>query len=189
LFPCRVYGKKPLIQTVFKQQSMSIEIKVGNRLASVELIRQEGNILDIKIDDIIYNVDVMHTTQGTFSIIHNGHSYNIELDNKENKKYTAFTLYRTFDIEVIDAETRYINNRGGSGFINTENTITSPMPGKVVKILFAEGDAVKKGETVIVISAMKMESEYKSPMDGVINRIGVKEGDTVDSNQVLIEIE
>ncbi len=168
---------------------MSIEIKVGDRLASVELIKQDGNLLDIKIDDVVYNLDVLHNSQGTFSIIHNGHSYNIELDYRDNKKYTAFTLYKTYDVEVIDAETRYLNNRGGSGFLNNANTIISPMPGKVVKILLSEGDQVKKGETVVVISAMKMESEYKSPKDGTILKIAVSEGDTVDSNQVLVEIE
>ena len=63
------------------------------------------------------------------------------------------------------------------------------MPGKIVRINYSEGDPVKHGDTVVVISAMKMESEYKSPRDGVIRKIAVKVGDTVDSNQVLFEIE
>jgi biotin carboxyl carrier protein len=71
----------------------------------------------------------------------------------------------------------------------SENTISSPMPGKVVKIPVVEGEQVKKGDTVITISAMKMESEYKSPIDGKIVKIHVQEGSTVDANQILIEIE
>jgi biotin carboxyl carrier protein len=63
------------------------------------------------------------------------------------------------------------------------------MPGKVVKIPVKTGDTVQKGDTVITISAMKMESEYKSPKDGRVGRIHVTEGSTVDANQVLIEIE
>ena len=48
---------------------------------------------------------------------------------------------------------------------------------------------LKKGDTVITISAMKMESEYKAPIDGIVKKINVEEGSTVESNQVLIEIE
>ena len=52
-----------------------------------------------------------------------------------------------------------------------------------------EGDQVKEGETVIIISAMKMESEYKAPKDGIIKKIHVKNEETIDSNQVLIELD
>ena len=63
------------------------------------------------------------------------------------------------------------------------------MPGKVVKILFKEGQEVKKGETVIIISAMKMESEYKAKKDGIIKKILIVEGATIDGNQTLVIIE
>jgi biotin carboxyl carrier protein len=63
------------------------------------------------------------------------------------------------------------------------------MPGKVVKILVSEGDEIKEGENAIIISAMKMESEYKSPKDGIVKQINVKEGDTIEGDQVLIELE
>ena len=63
------------------------------------------------------------------------------------------------------------------------------MPGKVVKVLVNEGDVVKEGQTTIIISAMKMESEYKAPMDGIVKKINVRDGDTVEGNQILIELE
>jgi biotin carboxyl carrier protein len=63
------------------------------------------------------------------------------------------------------------------------------MPGKIVKILVSEGDAVEVGQTVIIVSAMKMESEFKASKAGIIAKISVAEGDTVDGNQVLVEIE
>ena len=62
------------------------------------------------------------------------------------------------------------------------------MPGKVVEVMIAEGDVVKKGDTMIIISAMKMESEYKAPKDGMVKKVNVKNQDTVDSNQILIEL-
>ena len=63
------------------------------------------------------------------------------------------------------------------------------MPGKVVKVFATEGEDVTKGQTLVVISAMKMESEYKAPMDGKIKKVAVKEGDTIEGNQILVELE
>jgi biotin carboxyl carrier protein len=141
------------------------------------------------VDGKIYNVDLLHTADGTFSIIEGGHSYNIELVPKKPKKYAAYTLYNSYDVDVIDAEERYLINRGGNGFASNENTISSPMPGKVVKVLVNEGDEVKSGDTAIIIAAMKMESEYKVPKDSIVKKINVSDGDTIEGNQILIELE
>ena len=169
---------------------MSIEIKLDKRIAFVEILKQYENLLEIKVDDKIYQVDLMHNDEGIFSILSNGRSYNIELvPQTKPKHYTAYTLYDSYDLEIIDAEARYLRNRAGSTPLLSENTIISPMPGKVVKIPFSVGDVVKKGDTIITISAMKMESEYKAPRDGIIAIIHVTEGSTVEANQVLIEIE
>lgn len=169
---------------------MAVEIKIGERVAWVNLINQDGNLLEVEVDGKRYKVDLMHTADGTFSILESGHSYNIELVPQNHpKKYTAYTLYEEFDIEVIDAEARYLLNRGGNGLASSEKKISSPMPGKVVKILVKEGEEVIEGQTTIIISAMKMESEYKAPMDGIIKKINVKDGDTVEGNQILIELE
>ena len=169
---------------------MSIEIKLDKRIASVEIIKQFENLLEIKVDDKIYQLNLMHNDEGIFSILANGRSYNIELvPQTKPKHYTAYTLYDNYDLEIIDAESRYLRNRSGGTQLMAENSITSPMPGKVVKIPVAVGDIVKKGDTVITISAMKMESEYKSPLDGEISKIHVTEGSTVSAGQVLIEIE
>jgi len=169
---------------------MSTEIRLDKRIASVEILKQFENLLEIKVDDKIYQVDLMHNDEGIFSILNKGRSFNIELvPQTKPKHYTAYTLYDHYDIEVIDAEARYLRNRSGVTQLLSENTISSPMPGKVIKIPVAVGDEVKKGDTVITISAMKMESEYKSPIDGKIVKIFVAEGSTVEANQKLIEIE
>lgn len=169
---------------------MSLEIKINDRTTTVKMISQNGNLLEIEVDGKVYHVDLLHTPDGTFSIIESGKSYNIELVPKNQpKKYTAHTLYHSYDVEIVDAESRYLINRGSNGAASHEKTIHSPMPGKVVRVLLKEGDVVKKGETVVIIAAMKMESEYKSPADGIIKKINVKEGETIEGDQILVEIE
>lgn len=169
---------------------MAIEIKIGNRVAWVDLINLNGNLLEVVVDGKNYKVDLMHTADGTFSILESGHSYNIELvPHNKPKKYTAYTLYEEYEVEIIDAEAKYLLNRGANGFASQEKKISSPMPGKVVKVLVNEGDEMKEGETAVIISAMKMESEYKAPMDGKVKKVYVKDGDTIEGDQVLIELE
>jgi len=169
---------------------MPVEVKLKGRIADVEIISQDGSNIEIRVDKKNYKVDLMHNAQGTFSIIEGGHSYDIELTRGDlPKKYTAYTLYNTYDIEIIDAETRYQLNRGGENLGRNENSISSPMPGKVTRILVSEGDIIKAGDTALIISAMKMESEYKSPKNGLVKTIFVKEGDTIEANQILIGIE
>jgi biotin carboxyl carrier protein len=169
---------------------MPVQVKVDERTAWVNLVSQNGNILEVDVDGKVYKVDLLHTPDGTFSIIEGSHSFNIELvPHKTPKQYTAHTLYKSYEVSIIDAEARYLQSRGGAGFSGSLNSISSPMPGKVVKILVSEGDEVNEGQTVIIISAMKMESEYKAPKNSVIKKINVAEGDTIDGNQVLIELE
>jgi biotin carboxyl carrier protein len=80
-------------------------------------------------------------------------------------------------------------NRNQSLLADEESVISSPMPGKVVKIPVQAGDKVKIGDTVIIVSAMKMESEYKAGKSGIIKDIHVGEGDTIEGHQPLITIE
>jgi biotin carboxyl carrier protein len=59
------------------------------------------------------------------------------------------------------------------------------MPGKVVKILVAEGEAIEAGQGVLLFEAMKMQNEIRSPGDGVLRRLHVEEGQAVEARTPL----
>ena len=169
---------------------MSIEILIDSESAELEIIERNGNKLRARVDNKEYNLDLVMVENGVYSIILDGMSYNVELVQAEHsKKYDINTYKRSYQVEIIDAESKYARNRKKSLMEGSENSIASPMPGKVVKIPVSEGDEIKAGETVIIVSAMKMENEYKSTIDGKVKKIMVKEGDTVDSNQPLVLLE
>ena len=67
--------------------------------------------------------------------------------------------------------------------------ITTPLPGKVTKVLVKEGVYVTEGDTVLIIEAMKLENEIHTPVTGFVKKIYVKEGDQVNPKETLIEIE
>ena len=165
-----------------------LEVKINDRTANVKLLKKEGNLVTVEVDDRVYDLDMVMVENGVYSVLYNNISYNVELFEKsDHKHFNVNTLYNSYDVEIIDAETKYKRNRNKEE-IDDIRKISSPMPGKVVKILVKKGDKVKAGDTVVIVSAMKMESEYKSPKDGKISKIHVSEGSTVDANQVLIEI-
>lgn len=169
---------------------MELELNVEGRKAILKEISRQGNQITMAVDDEIYVVDLVKVGPAEYSMLHNGRSYNIEVvPGSEQKHYTVNTFYFTHEIEVVDAESRYIRSRNDAAGGQASNIIRSPMPGKIVNILVAEGDAVEAGQTVIIVSAMKMESEFKASKAGIVSKILVKEGDTVDGNQVLVEIE
>ncbi len=67
--------------------------------------------------------------------------------------------------------------------------VASPMPGRVVKVLVAQGDAVKAGDALLVIEAMKMESRVPAPVDGRVATLFVKDGDEIKTDETLIQLE
>lgn len=169
---------------------MELELNLEGRKAIVKELNRDGNQLTIAVDDEIFTVDLVKVGPAEYSVLYKGRSYNIEVvPGSEPKHYTVNTFYFTHEIEVVDAESRYIRSRNDAAGGHISNIIRSPMPGKIVKILVAQGEAVEAGQTVIIVSAMKMESEFKAAKAGIVSEIPVKEGDTVDGNQVLVVIE
>ena len=170
---------------------MILELKINKTHDSkVELLKIDGNLLSFKVNDLTYDADIVKVADGVYSIVINGKSYNIDLFQEENSKnYIIKTFWQSFNVEVIDAETKYLNNRGKGIEDFGETVISSPIPGKVVKILVKPGDLVHEDQTVIVVEAMKMQSEYKVKKDRLIVEVKVKEGDTVNANQPLIVVE
>jgi len=169
---------------------MKTEININGRTAEVELLHRKGQEIKVRIDGETYEMDLAKVGEGIYSALLNAKSYNIEMVNTSSKRhYTVNTFYKSYDIEVIDPQARYMKNRAGASQQSSGDTIVSPMPGKVVKVLVQEGDEVEAGQTVMTISAMKMESEYKAPRDATVKKIHVAEGDVVDGNQVMMVFE
>ena len=70
-----------------------------------------------------------------------------------------------------------------------EGELEAPMPGRVTRVAVAVGDAVKRGQELIVVEAMKMENALVAPMDGVVKSLDVKVGDMVSPGPALVVIE
>ena len=81
--------------------------------------------------------------------------------------------------------TASVRGRGASA---GNGIVTSPMPGKVVKVLVKEGDEVAEGASIVVVEAMKMENELFSTRAGVVQKVFVAPGDAVEGGARLVTI-
>jgi biotin carboxyl carrier protein len=168
---------------------MAFEINLENRTAEVELLNKAGNKALIMVDGKKYDIDITMVEKGVYSIIYNGLSYNVELiEGDTSKKYVVNTFARTFNVTIVDAETKYQRSRLQGMDIEGANDLSSPMPGKVVKVPVTVGENVTAGQTLVVVEAMKMQSEFKATADRVVKEILVREGDTVEAHQIMIKL-
>mgnify|MGYP003159732474 CR=1 FL=1 len=157
-----------------------MEIHIGNRVADVSLVNKEGNKVQLTIDGKPYEVDIVMAENGSCSILHEGNSYNAELIQKESKK--------SYDVDIVDTQAKYLRMKKGDD-TRQDDKIIAPMPGKVVKIPVQKGDHLQAGDIVIVLEAMKMQSNYKVNSECIVKDILVNEGDSVNGNQTLILLE
>ena len=144
---------------------------------------EEGKQTEVEIDGKKIPVEFQKIDERFYSILIDNRSVGVGI-LKKGKKVEVFIDGNLYEFEAISEKER----QSGSALITGIQEIKSPMPSRVVKILKNTDEEVEEGEGVIVIEAMKMESELKSPIDGRVKEVKVKEGIAVESGTVLVVI-
>ncbi len=151
--------------------------------------------LDDREDQVALRVDG-RTLEVDMASIQGDHSYSLLIDGRS---YTAVTATQgerrevkvngvSSEVAVEDEQLARLRGQVKSRRRAGGEQIKAPMPGRVVSISAAVGDAVESGQGVVVIEAMKMENELRAHASGTVKEIRVGEGDTVDKNAVLVII-
>lgn len=136
----------------------------------------------IVLDRIVLNDKSTH-------VIYQNRSYTIEIVSFDKVEKTASVKVNgsIYKVAVEDQFDQLLKQLGMDNLAAAKvQQIKGPMPGLVLSVLVAEGDEVKKGDSLLVLEAMKMENMIKSPTDGIIKKISIKQGDKVEKNEVLI---
>jgi len=162
------------------------EVIIAEKTYRVELQRAGAGWL-CKLDGRELPVDVTAAQNGVLSLLLNGKSYEVKQEIAGNES-NIVVGHERFSVSLRDP--RSLRSRRGAGTSDQGvKKITAPMPGKIVRLLAAEGSAVQAGQSVIVIEAMKMQNELKAPKTGVMKKVMVAEGAAVDAGQTLAEVE
>jgi biotin carboxyl carrier protein len=122
---------------------------------------------------------------GVYSILLDGRSYDAFVTESSQGLVVSIDGHR-FEIAVRDPRrwSRKAAGQAGEGV----QTIASPMPGKVVRVLVQPGDAVEAGQGIVVVEAMKMQNEMRASRAGKVLSLPVREGATVGAGEILASI-
>lgn len=127
--------------------------------------------------------DVVEVEPGIYSVLIEGRSYDVRL---EHAHYGDFAQIGPWRVRLEPAGgARGSGARGSSG----PAQVLSRMPGRVVRVLVAEGDAVTEGQGLLVLEAMKMQNEIAAPRAGTVRGLSVAEGGVVAAGALLCRIE
>ena len=121
-----------------------------------------------------------------------GKTYEMEIElvaeNGVQQQPMAKKEYREFKGAPKDTNVKVVDPSMQEQTVNNTGAVTAPMPGTVIKIDKGEGTAVKAGELVLVLEAMKMENEILAPVDGTITKMNCTVGGTVAGGEVMFEV-
>ncbi len=154
--------------------------KLNNEIHRVA-VNEEKERVQIEInEETSYQVEYHVIDNNLYTLIIDNQVVTLAA-SKDGKKIQVFLDGDLHELEILSEREILKGSAIGTGM-----EVISPMPSRVVKILKKEGDSVELDESVVVVEAMKMESELKAPSSGKIKEIKVKEGDTVESGSVLV---
>ena len=134
--------------------------------------------------------DIADLGAGRYHVLHEGRSYNAEIVSAD---YTTKDIVLKINGQRVElhAKDRFdllLERLGMSNAAATKvNELKAPMPGLIVDIRVQPGQAVLKGDPLLVLEAMKMENILKAPTDGTVNSIKVTLRDNVQKGQVLVQ--
>lgn len=130
-------------------------------------------------------MDVLEVARGRFSVLLDGRSFEVHVEERDGR-YRVHTRGTDLITAVEDPRQWRRGGPGSSGAsADAKQEVTAPMPGKIIRVLVEEGQAVKAGDGLVVVEAMKMQNAIPSPKQGVVERVLVKAGDTVEYGSKL----
>ncbi len=163
---------------------------LGKESHDVELIHQDG-ATTLVWEGESHAIDILELEPGCYSILMEGRSVEVRLDSAKSPDpdthaYRAMLYDGPYEFALVDPRRALLAGSGGAG--TGGGVLSSPMPGKIVKLLAKVGDSVQEGQTLLVMEAMKMQNELKTSTTGTVTVVHVQEGATVETGAALITV-
>lgn len=141
-------------------------VTVGDRTIDVDARQPMSGLTSLLVDGVSHVADVAAAAGGSL----------VDVDGA------------TYLVEVEDHARHVIRTRGGASGGGAGQTLKTPLPGKVTHVAVTVGDRVERGQTIVVIEAMKMENEFKAGVAGTVTEVRVQPGQPVNAGDVLVLI-
>jgi biotin carboxyl carrier protein len=148
-----------------ERQGSAYRVRLGDRWLVADLVNAGPYLRSLRLED---------GTQLSFVHDREGNTYQISLADS------------IIHVDITDPLS--LNRKGREDEMGKGGNIRAPMPGRIVRVMIQKGDAVRKGTSLLVLEAMKMENEIQANSDGVIDQVFVEAGQTVESGAELVHL-
>ncbi|PJC62892.1 MAG: acetyl-CoA carboxylase biotin carboxyl carrier protein subunit [Flavobacteriales bacterium CG_4_9_14_0_2_um_filter_32_27] len=155
-------------------------------------VELDKSTLKGKLNNELFSWNVIKIKDHLFHAIKDDKSYNLELLKLNSDEKTVFVKVNgvKFKMQLQNKYDELLHILGMDNLLITKVAeLKAPMPGLVLSLLAKEGETVQKGDTLLILEAMKMENAIKSPTDGVIKNISVNTGEAVEKNQLILNFQ
>jgi acetyl/propionyl-CoA carboxylase alpha subunit len=146
------------------------------------LLERQGGSYRATVGGVSCAVEVLSDEPGELSLLFNGKPVRLYWATEGDKKWISLDGCTYLLEKPAPARLRSRSDRGEADIVR------APMPAQVQLVPVAEGETVEKGQTLILLEAMKMEIRLSAPRGGKVARLLVETGQTVQRDQVLVEI-
>jgi biotin carboxyl carrier protein len=143
----------------------------------IQLTPQGEDLYSASIEGRVYRVEVRHQDENQLFLILNGEEVLLKVAR------AGLSFFVAFEGEHLRLEKA---SRGKAK--SSAGDLTASMPGQVVEVQVEPGQHVEKGQTLVILEAMKMELRVKAPHDGTVRRVLCVTGQTVEQGQLLVEL-
>jgi len=144
-------------------------------------LREDGEGVIVTVDGTAFTLDVRERDPGTYALRRGDvvETFHCVRDGDEVHLFWRGSAYRLREARTRD---RSAHRPAASG-------LETPMPGRVIAVRASPGQAVARGQELLVVESMKMENAIRSPREGVVKSVSAKVGDMVNPGAVLVELE
>jgi biotin carboxyl carrier protein len=163
---------------------VKIAVEIAGRVLEVTVAREDGHYL-VEVEGTRRLVDARKLEGDFYSILDGGRSYEVSVE-ADHETYRVRHGAAEQVVTITDA------SRGAREAFAAQAgpaRVATMMPGRVVRVLVAEGDTVEAGQGLVVVEAMKMENEIPAPRGGRVAAVQVEAGQAVEGGAVLAVIE
>ena len=148
-------------------------------------IEQDGERYRITVDGRPYEVKAHRPEHGSINLSINGRRLRATVAHDGLRRHVAFTSTKRCVVQQPDPRARQRRRGPGAG----EGGLEAAMPGQVLDVLVRPGDTVTRGQTLVLLEAMKMELRIAAPLDGQVRAVHCAAGQVVERGQILIELQ
>ncbi len=166
---------------------MKIQLHLNGKSLSADFTATAGTAT-LASDSAQHEAHFAELQPGVFTVILNGKVFASVLDKLPSGATEVIVNGQRIPVTIQDPK-RLSHNGSVAGQAGGRAVLTSPMPGKVVRVLCAAGDEVAEGQGLLVVEAMKMQNEVQAPKAGKVTELKVSEGQTVNAGEVLAIVE